>query len=117
MKLILFTGTKCPKCPAARKVVREAAKELGWKEGIDFVEKLVDGSELEGEVQLEGEKYFIVKKEKDIKETPAAVANDDVSVEALMLQIASTPSIVFNDEPIFVGEVPTKEKLLEVVKG
>lgn len=42
MKLILYTGVKCPKCPGSRKVVREVANELGWKEGTDFVEKIVD---------------------------------------------------------------------------
>ncbi len=117
MKLILYTGTKCHKCPAAREVVREVAKELGWKEGVDFVEKLIDGIELEGEVELEGEKYHIVKSPEDIKESPSAVVGEDISVEALMFQIASTPSIVFNEEPVFIGDVPTKEKLLEIIKG
>ena len=60
MKLILYTATKCPKCPGARKVVREVAKELNWVEGKDFVEKIIDGTELQpGEMILEGEKYFI----------------------------------------------------------
>lgn len=117
MKLILYTGTNCPKCPAARKVVREAAKELGWEEGKDFVEKLIDGTELEGKVELEGEVYNIVRKEEEIKETPSAVVGEDVSIEALMHQIASTPSIVINDEPVFIGEVPTKEELLQAIKG
>ncbi|MCD6477025.1 MAG: thioredoxin family protein [Candidatus Aenigmarchaeota archaeon] len=32
-----------------------------------------------------------------------------------MYQIASTPSIVYNDEPIFIGKVPTKEELLSAI--
>ncbi len=117
MKLILYTGTSCPKCPAARKVVREAAKDLGWVEGKDFVEKLIDGTELEGKVELDGEAYNIVRKEEEIKESPSAIVGEDVSIEALMYQIASTPSIVINEESAFVGEIPTKEELLKAIQG
>ena len=121
MKLILYTGVKCPKCPGARKVVREVANELGWKEGVDFVEKIVDGSNLRKEnlsnvVEIEGEKFYVVKDASEIKETPAAVINDDVMIEALTYQIASTPSIVINGEAVFIGEVPDRERLLDEIK-
>lgn len=115
--LILYTGVHCSKCPAARKVVREVAEELKWAEGKDFIEKLIDGNNLEGTVDLEGEKYNIVKKAEDVRESPSAVVGDDIIVEALMFQIASTPSIVFNEDPIFIGEIPTKEQLLKAIKG
>lgn len=68
-------------------------------------------------VEIDGEKFHIVKSEEEINETPAAVVNDDVALEALMFQIASTPSIVIKDEPVFIGEVPTKENLLEKLKN
>ncbi len=116
--LILYTSTKCPKCPDARKVVRETAKELGWKEGKDFVEKLVDGKDLSpGPIVLEGEKFTIVRYPEQITEEniPAIVACDDYSLEALTHQVASTPSIVIDNVPRFAGEVPSKEKLLKAL--
>ena len=118
--LILYTGTHCPKCPDARKVVREVAKELGWIEGKDFVEKLIDGQDIKpGEFELEGEKFIVVKtpEEIDPQKGQHILAGDDFSIEALTYQIASTPSIVFNEQPIFNGKVPSKEELLEAVKG
>lgn len=117
--LILYTGTLCHKCPAARKVVREVAKELGWIEGKDFVEKLVDGQDIKpGEITIEGEKYIAVKTadEIDPSKGPHVLAGDDFTIEALMFQIASTPSIVFNDQPIFIGTIPTREELLDAIK-
>ena len=42
LKLVLYTGTNCPRCPGAREVVREVAKEVGWTEGKEFVEKNID---------------------------------------------------------------------------
>ncbi len=119
MKLILYTGILCPKCPAARKVVREVAKELGWKEGKDFVEKLIDGKDLKpGEGELEGEKYFFVNSPEEItpEKTPAALVGEDFSLEALTYQVASTPSIVIDEEAVFVGETPSKEELLKAIR-
>lgn len=118
MRLILYTGTSCPKCPAARKMVREVCKEIGWKEGKDFVEKLVDGKDLApGPIVLEGENFTIVRYPEQISEenTPAVVGCDDFSLEALMYQIASTPSIVIDDIPRFISKVPTKEELLKAL--
>ena len=116
--LILYTSIKCPKCPGARKLVREVAKELGWIEGKQFVEKLVDGADLKpGLIVLEGENYTIVNYPEQITEehTPAAVVGEDVSLEALMSQIASTPSIVIDGVPRFISDVPTKEELLKAL--
>lgn len=116
--LILYTGTKCPKCPPARKVVREVARELGWTEGKDFVEKLIDGADLKpGKTVLEGEKYSLVASVEDItpEKTPAALVGDFFA-EALTYQIASTPSIVINEEAAFISHVPSKEELLAAIK-
>lgn len=117
--LILYTASKCPKCPAARKLLREVARELGWIEGKDFVEKLVDGADLKpGKMVLEGEKYNLVASAEDItlQKVPAALVGDDFAVEALMYQIASTPSIVIDEEAVFVSHVPTKEELISAIK-
>lgn len=117
--LILYTASKCPKCPGARKVVRETAKELNWTEGKDFVEKLVDGAEMKpGQAVMEGEKYNLVASAQDItpQNIPAALVGDDFALEALMYQIASTPSIVVEEEAVFVSHVPTKEELLAAIK-
>lgn len=117
--LILYTGTKCPKCPPARKVLRGAAKELGWTEGKDFVEKLIDGADLKpGTMKLEGEKYHLVNTASEIApdKTPAALAGEDFSMEALMYQVASTPSFVIEEEAVFVSQVPTKEELIKAIK-
>ena len=116
--LILYTAIKCPKCPAARKVVREVAKELGWEEGKQFIEKLVDGKDLSpGPLMLEGEKYTIVNYPEQITpdNCPAAVVGEDVALEALTYQIASTPSIVIDGVPRFISQVPTKEELLKAL--
>jgi hypothetical protein len=116
--LILYTGTKCPKCPGARKVVREVAEGLGWKEGKDFVEKLIDGADMKpGVIKLEGEKYHLVSSPEDVtpENTPAALVGD-FAIEALTYQIASTPSIVINEEAVFIGEIPTKEELLKAIE-
>lgn len=118
MRLILYTGTSCPKCPEARKVVREVAKEIGWIEGKDFVEKLVDGKTLApGPITLEGERFTIVRYPEQItpENTPAIVGCDDFSIEALTYQIASTPSIVIDNVPRFISKVPSKEELLKAL--
>ncbi|MCK4634816.1 MAG: hypothetical protein KAT37_02995 [Candidatus Aenigmarchaeota archaeon] len=117
--LILYTGTKCPKCPPARKILREVAKELDWVEGKDFVEKLIDGADLKpGEMKLEGEKYNLVTSVEEIipDKTPAALVGEDFSLEALMYQIASTPSFIIDEEPVFISQIPTKEELIKAVK-
>jgi hypothetical protein len=118
MRVILYTATKCPKCPAFRRLLREAAGELGLREGIDFVEKLIDGGRVApgSKVELDGEELHIVNSPADIKETPAAVGGRDFTIEALRYQIASTPSLVVDGELAFVGEVPSKEELLEKLK-
>ena len=108
---------KCPKCPAARKVVREAAKELGWKEGQDFVEKIIDGSEVTPKkTELEGDNYNLVISKDDIKDVPAALVGEDYSIEALMYQIASTPAIVIGEEAVFISNTPSKEELIKEIK-
>ncbi|MFH1424809.1 MAG: thioredoxin family protein [archaeon] len=85
-KLVLYTASNCPNCPKAKAVVAEVAKELNWKEGVDYESKNIE--------------------------------DGDNLVEALMHQIASTPSILINNEPVFRGseEIPTKEQLLEKLK-
>ena len=45
--------------------------------------------------------------EKDIEES---------MIEALQLQIASTPSIVLDDEVLFRSTIPSREELLEEIK-
>ena len=119
MDIILYTSTSCPKCPGFRKLLREAAGELGLKEGKDFVEKLIDGEDLTpGEkASLEGEEYYIVAKEEDITDIPAAVGGQDLTIEALLSQVASTPSLVIGGAVAFVGEVPSKEALIEALKA
>lgn len=117
MKLILYTGKSCPNCPTARKVVREVAKELGLVEGRDFVEKLIDGRDLKpGNIELDGQSFNTVTSEADIEKVPAILVGEDFSIEALMHQVASTPSIVINEEPVFVGRAPKREELLKAIK-
>ena len=118
-KLILFTGTSCPRCPEARTIVREVARELDLKEGKDFVEKLIDGSKLEvgSEAEIDGCKLWIVSSEDEIEKTPAAIGGRDLTIEALTYQIASTPAIIIDDELAFIGEVPTKEELIKRLKS
>ncbi|ODS37212.1 MAG: hypothetical protein A7315_04225 [Candidatus Altiarchaeales archaeon WOR_SM1_79] len=121
VKLILYTGTLCPKCPKARDVVREAAKELGLIEGKDFVEKLIDGQNVApGSVQeLDGCRMHIVGSEDEISadKTPAVVGGEDLMIEALTHQIASTPAILIDDELAFVGDAPGKEELISALRG
>jgi len=120
VKLILFTGIHCPRCPQARKVVRQVAKELGWIEGKDFVEKLIDGQDLKTPsiAEFEGSKMHIVSSEDEIiaSNIPAAIGRKDLTVEALMYQIASTPAIVIDEMAVFKGEVPSKDELLKEIK-
>jgi len=118
MKLILYTGKSCPNCPAARDIVREVAKELDLKEGKEFVEKLIDGQDLKkGTIELDGKIFNTATSEEDIVEkAPAILVGEDFSIEALMHQVASTPSIVINDEPVFVGRAPKREELLNAIK-
>ncbi|ODS35479.1 hypothetical protein BEH94_06560 [Candidatus Altiarchaeales archaeon WOR_SM1_SCG] len=85
VKLILYTGTNCPKCPAAHEIVEEVANELGLVYDRDYVVKNID--------------------------------EEEVMIEALQYQIASTPAIVINDEAVFIAEVPTKEELLDKLKN
>lgn len=118
MKLILYTGKTCPNCPAARAIVREVVKELGLVEGMDFIEKLIDGRDLKaGSIELDGRGFNAVTSEKDIAEkAPAILVGEDFSIEALMHQVASTPAIVINGEAVFVGYAPKKEELLKAIK-
>jgi hypothetical protein len=117
MKAILYTSTRCPKCPGFRKLLRAVGKELGMSEGRDYVEKLIDGDRATpgAKLKLEGQEYFIVDSETSIKpdETPAAVGGQDHTIEALQYQIASTPALVIDDEVAYVGEIPTKEELMK----
>ena len=78
MKLTVYTGVNCPKCPPAKELCKEVAAEMN----IDFVEM-------------------------NIQEN---------MIEALQNQIASTPSIMINDEVIFRSEPPTKDLLLEEIR-
>lgn len=119
MKAILYTSTRCPKCPQFRKLLREAAAELGWIEGTDYVEKLIDGENVETgkKVMLEGEEIYIADSPENIKETPAAIGGENRTIEALQYQVASTPALVVDDELEFVGEVPSKETLLEKLRN
>jgi len=115
--LILYTGTKCPKCPDAREIVRKVAKKKGWKEGKDFVEKLIDAADLKpGTMDLEGKKYHLVTSVDEISQenTPAALIGD-FAIEALTYQIASTPSIVINEEAFFIGQIPSEEELTKAI--
>ena len=76
-RLKLFTATKCPKCPEAKRVVEEVAKDLNLE-------------------------YEIVN-----------IDEGDNLINALQYQIASTPSIVIDEQAEFIGVVPTKEELIK----
>ncbi|MEM3412122.1 MAG: thioredoxin family protein [archaeon] len=115
MKIILYTGIHCPKCPTVRKNLREACSELGLVEGKDFIEKIIDCQET-GEKDIEGTKYYLVADESLIKNIPAAVVGEDVILEALTHQVASVPSIVINGEPVFIGDTPGKEELKKKIQ-
>jgi hypothetical protein len=118
---MLFTATRCPKCPKFRKMLREAAKELNLTEGKDFAEKLIDGDKVKPgtKVKLEGTEYYIVDSEKNIKQTelPAAIGGQDYTIEALQYQVASTPALIIDEEVAFIGEIPTKEELIKKLKN
>ncbi len=45
------------------------------------------------------------------------MANENGRLEGLMLQIASTPTIVLDDEVLFRSKVPTEEELEKEIKG
>jgi glutaredoxin len=78
MKILVYYGKNCPKCPAAKKVCQQVAKEKKLQyEEVDIEEHMI---------------------------------------EALQMQIASTPSIVLDDEVLFRGEIPTKEELVKEVE-
>lgn len=115
MKLTLYTSTRCPNCPKFRRLLREVAREMGLKEGRDFIEKLIDGDKVTPgtKIELEGEQLHIVDSARNIRETPAAVGGKDLTIEALRYQIASTPALVIDGEAAFIGEVPPKEELIE----
>jgi glutaredoxin len=78
MKIQVYYGKNCSKCPAAKKVCQQVAKEKKLQyEEVDIEEHMI---------------------------------------EALQMQIASTPSIVLDDEVLFRGEIPTKEELVKEVE-
>jgi hypothetical protein len=118
MKAILYTSTRCPKCPTFRKMLRESAKELNWVEGKDFVEKLIDGDKVSpgSRIKLEGQEYYIVDKAENIRETPAALGGTDYTIEALQFQVASTPALIINQEIAFIGQTPNKKELTNKLK-
>ncbi len=78
MKLSVFTGPNCPKCPPAKVLCKEVAAELG----LDYEE----------------------------------VNIEEKMIEALQLQIASTPSIVVDDEVIFRSITPEKQDLISEIQ-
>lgn len=41
---------------------------------------------------------------------------EEYMIEALQMQIASTPSIVIDNDVVFRGKAPSKEELLEEIK-
>jgi len=84
VRLIIFTGENCPKCPQAKKVVEEVTKLLKMERGKDW-----------DILNIDDEKNLIT---------------------ALQYQIASTPSIVIDEEVFSVGEIPKKEDLIERLK-
>ncbi|RLI93104.1 MAG: thioredoxin family protein [Candidatus Altiarchaeales archaeon] len=84
-RLKLFVSKNCPRCPSAKRVMKEIAEELKLRDGVDYSILNID----------EDDNFFL----------------------ALQYQIASTPSFVIDDEPVFVGEVPKKEELIRMIKG
>lgn len=118
MKAILYTSTRCPKCSSFRRMLREAAKELKWVEGKDFVEKLIDGDKIKPgtKVKLEGQEIFIADSIENIKETPAALGGRDYTIEALQYQVASTPALIVNNELAFISQIPNRQELLNKLK-
>jgi len=79
-KIKLFTSTTCPRCPEAKKVVEEVAKDLN----ID---------------------YEIIN-----------IDEGDNLINALQHQIASTPSILIDEQVEFIGEIPAKDELIQKLK-
>jgi len=78
MKLTVFTGPNCPKCPPAKEVCQGVAESLGLEyEEINIEERMI---------------------------------------EALQMQIASTPSVVIDDDVVFRSVIPSKDQLLEEIK-
>lgn len=114
MKAILYTSTRCPNCPPFRRLMRQVAADLGLIEGKHFVEKIIDGESLEpgNSIILDGEEIHIVDSQANIEKTPAAIGGQDFLIEALQHQVASTPALVIDGEPAFVGELPTREELI-----
>ena len=78
MKITVYTGANCPKCPPAKEACKKVCEELS----LQFEE-------------LNMEEHMI---------------------EALQKQIASTPSILIDDEVVFRGTAPTPEELKEEVE-
>lgn len=119
-KLILYTGTNCPHCGRVRKLLREFAASHSKKEGVDFVEKLIDGEKLQpGEYTFDGIETVVVSSEDEVADKAistgknVAVANKDVFFEALQRQIASTPSIYYKGK-ILLSDNITESSLQEL---
>ncbi len=78
MKLKVYTGPSCPKCPPAKELCKKVAKDMG----------------------LEYEEVNI----------------DENMIDALQNQIASTPSIMIDDDVVFRSNVPVKEDLVDEIE-
>jgi len=78
MKVSVYTGPNCPKCPPAKDLCKGVAEEMG----LDYEE----------------------------------VNIEENMIEALQKQIASTPSIVLDEDVVFRSDVPSKESLIEEIK-
>ncbi len=73
MKIQVYTGANCPKCPPAKEVAKRLCEEKGFEfEELNMEENMID---------------------------------------ALQKQIASTPSIVIDDDVVFRGTAPEYEDL------
>ncbi len=113
-KIILYTGVNCPKCGRVRKLLRAFANEHNLKEGVDFVEKLIDGENLKtGETTVDDTKIIVVSDEKEVIGKNCVVANPNVFLEALQHQIASVPAIYYKEKVVF-GDDITLEKIEEL---
>lgn len=66
-KIILYTATNCVKCPAAKKVFAEVAKDLNLKECVDYEIKNVDE-----------EDNLIEALQKQVAATPSLVVDDEI---------------------------------------
>ena len=78
MKLSVYTGPSCPKCPPAKELCKAVAEEMG----LDYEE----------------------------------VNIEENMIEALQMQIASTPSIVIDEDVVFRSNIPEKEELIAEIK-